>query len=318
MLSAAFYGMWKRSILVAFLIASCSKDDRQPAPPPAAPSTAVPAGVPQTPPSNDTTAPAPVPDTTAPAPVPDTTPPPASVPSTVPPTTTPPVATTPPAPADDVATDVLAYDEPAVETVTAPVAGEPIADVGVFYDQLEPYGTWYDDPSYGWTFTPTTASYQPYSNGHWKYTANGMLWVSADPFGWATDHYGRWVYRNRWVWVPDTKWAPAWVSWRHGDGVVGWAPVGYSTASYVPDDDWHFVDATVILAPDVRTHYVRRDVHRYIERTEPIARYGRHDQVTWAVGPSEDWLRRNRVPVVRADIDLTASGRFDRNRHDEL
>ena len=28
-----------------------------------------------------------------------------------------------------------------------------------------------------------------------------------------------------WLWVPGTDWGPAWVSWQHGDGYVGWAPL---------------------------------------------------------------------------------------------
>ena len=28
-----------------------------------------------------------------------------------------------------------------------------------------------------------------------------------------------------WVWVPGYTWAPAWVSWRYGDGYAGWAPL---------------------------------------------------------------------------------------------
>jgi len=48
-----------------------------------------------------------------------------------------------------------------------------------------------------------------------------------EPWGWATYHYGRWVNLDGtgWCWVPGYTWAPAWVSWRYGDGYCGWAPL---------------------------------------------------------------------------------------------
>ena len=106
-----------------------------------------------------------------------------------------------------------------------------------------PYGSWYDDPRYGWVFAPASPSYLPYSNGHWVQTDYGFTWISGDPFGWATDHYGRWVWANRWVWRPDTTWGPAWVQWREGNGYVGWAPVGYSDGATFPVEHWRFVVA---------------------------------------------------------------------------
>jgi hypothetical protein len=77
----------------------------------------------------------------------------------------------------------IEYDEPTFDTVTVTVAADPVPNVEVFYDQLAPYGTWYDDPTYGWVFTPTAAAYIPYTNGYWKYTAYGTMWVSNDAHG---------------------------------------------------------------------------------------------------------------------------------------
>ena len=69
--------------------------------------------------------------------------------------------------------------------------------------------------------------WRPYTNGRWAYTDAGWTWVSEEPFGWATYHYGRWTRLRDvgWVWVPGEEWAPAWVSWRSGDNNVGWAPL---------------------------------------------------------------------------------------------
>src|SRR5689334_918244 len=54
------------------------------------------------------------------------------------------------------------------------VQGESVADVDVFVDQLSPYGTWADEPALGNVFIPQTASYVPYTNGHWQYTDVGF------------------------------------------------------------------------------------------------------------------------------------------------
>ncbi len=60
-------------------------------------------------------------------------------------------------------------------------------------------------------------------SGHWAYTRRyGWMWVSAEPFGWATYRYGRWAYSADigWYWVPGYRRAPARVSWRRSDSYV--------------------------------------------------------------------------------------------------
>jgi hypothetical protein len=105
------------------------------------------------------------------------------------------------------------------------------ASYGTFYRKLEPYGAWRETSDYGYVWQPRAAEesrgWRPYTNGHWVYTDAGWTWISDEPFGWATYHYGRWMrLRNvGWVWVPGTEWAPAWVSWRTSNEYVGWAPL---------------------------------------------------------------------------------------------
>ncbi|MEY2562061.1 MAG: hypothetical protein QOH88_254 [Verrucomicrobiota bacterium] len=104
------------------------------------------------------------------------------------------------------------------------------ASYGTFYRKLEPYGAWRDTATYGYVWQPREAedrSWRPYTDGHWVYTDAGWTWVSEEPFGWATYHYGRWVRLHRvgWVWVPGDEWAPAWVSWRTSKDYIGWAPL---------------------------------------------------------------------------------------------
>jgi hypothetical protein len=101
-------------------------------------------------------------------------------------------------------------------------------DVDVFYDGLEPYGDWVEMAEYGWSWAPRVErGWRPYTRGQWVLTDDGWYWDSDEAFGWAAYHYGRWVDDSYygWVWVPGNEWAPAWVSWRHGNGYTGWAPL---------------------------------------------------------------------------------------------
>lgn len=104
------------------------------------------------------------------------------------------------------------------------------ASYGMFYRKLEPHGDWRETSDYGFVWQPREAearNWRPYTDGRWVYTDAGWTWVSEEPFGWATYHYGRWVRLRRvgWVWVPGDEWAPAWVSWRTSKDYVGWAPL---------------------------------------------------------------------------------------------
>jgi hypothetical protein len=99
--------------------------------------------------------------------------------------------------------------------------------VDVFYSNLAPYGYWVNRPSYGWVWTPRHIRHhwRPYLYGRWVYTDYGWTWLSDEPYGWATYHYGRWYDDPDygWSWVPGYDWGPAWVAWQAGDGYVGWA-----------------------------------------------------------------------------------------------
>jgi hypothetical protein len=122
---------------------------------------------------------------------------------------------------------------PASDTNSASDNGSQAPDDSVsfqtFYDDLAGQGTWIQSSDYGYVWQPqeTDADWAPYTEGHWVYTDDGWTWVSDEPWGWATYHYGRWVNLDGvgWCWVPGYTWAPAWVSWRYGDGYAGWAPL---------------------------------------------------------------------------------------------
>jgi hypothetical protein len=132
----------------------------------------------------------------------------------------------------------LAQQEPE-RTESEPVASRPrgrresgpAAGYSTFYTKLEPHGAWLETADYGYVWQPRQAessrSWRPYTNGRWAYTDAGWTWISEEPFGWATYHYGRWTRLRGvgWVWVPGDQWAPAWVSWRKSNDYVGWAPL---------------------------------------------------------------------------------------------
>ena len=102
--------------------------------------------------------------------------------------------------------------------------GQNVASVEVFYGPMTRYGRW-SETRFGYAFVPAVRQdWRPYVNGRW---GDDRLWISADPWGWATDHYGRWGFDEDigWAWVPGTEWAPSWVAWREDAQVAGWAPI---------------------------------------------------------------------------------------------
>ncbi len=111
-------------------------------------------------------------------------------------------------------------------------------DVGVsfgsFQRQLAPYGNWTYNSRWGDVWRPRAAGFRPYFDGYWENTREyGVVWVSNDPWGDVTTHYGRWVFdpRDGWLWVPGYVWGPSWVVWRSGGGQIGWFPM--------PPDDYY-------------------------------------------------------------------------------
>lgn len=74
------------------------------------------------------------------------------------------------------------------------------------YQDLDAYGTWGMDASYGnvWFPTQVVLGWVPYRDGHWVWIAPwGWTWVDDAPWGFAVTHYGRWAHlRGRWGWVP--------------------------------------------------------------------------------------------------------------------
>lgn len=116
-------------------------------------------------------------------------------------------------------------------TILAPRTASATWSVSISYFQreLSPYGTWVHTSAYGeiWHPTVVAATWEPYVYGEWVYTDCGWTWVSYDPFGQDTFHYGTWVWVDPygWCWEPGYVWGPAWVTWSYSDTYIGWAPL---------------------------------------------------------------------------------------------
>ncbi|HEY3860907.1 MAG TPA: DUF6600 domain-containing protein [Verrucomicrobiae bacterium] len=112
----------------------------------------------------------------------------------------------------------------------APLPPDGNANAGMFYNDLEPYGAWEQQPDYGLVWQPAivtiNADWSPYvDGGQWLNSDSGWYWNSDYTWGWAPFHYGRWakVPGHGWVWQPGGNWSPAWVAWRSSSSYVGWA-----------------------------------------------------------------------------------------------
>jgi hypothetical protein len=104
------------------------------------------------------------------------------------------------------------------------------ADLRMYEGTLDRNGRWQQEAPYGDVWYPDVADdWQPYDDGYWSAVPTyGWTWIGASAWSWPTHHYGRWGYaRNHWFWIPDRRWAPAWVSWGAAPGYVSWCPLGY-------------------------------------------------------------------------------------------
>ncbi len=131
-------------------------------------------------------------------------------------------------------------------------------DFNTCYTALQPYGSWYQTPEYGYVWVPAgmPAGWRPYTRGQWINTDTGWMWQSSFAWGWLPFHYGRWTYYDAygWSWVPGYEWAPAWVTWYRTPSYVGWAPlapVGLGVSFAIQPFWWSFVSYGYFASPNV-------------------------------------------------------------------
>ena len=195
-------------------------------------------------------------------------------------------------------------------------SGRAAVDLGFFYDDLAPYGNWIERPSYGWVWTPraVATSWRPYEDGRWVWTDDGWTWITDEPYGWATYHYGRWYQDPEigWSWVPGDTWGPSWVSWQEGSDYVGWAPLppgvnvsvsigsGYGGYAYgIAPEEYVFVPERNFLAPRLATYVVGlQDVGAIYGRTRNCTSYRFNGGRVFNQGVPIDRIQRfaGRVP----------------------
>jgi hypothetical protein len=104
------------------------------------------------------------------------------------------------------------------------------ADLRYYGGYFDRYGSWDYLPTYGRVWYPRVGvGWRPYHHGRWSFSAFfGWTWIGFDRWSWPTHHYGRWgLSSGRWYWIPERRWAPAWVSWASAPGYVGWCPLGF-------------------------------------------------------------------------------------------
>jgi hypothetical protein len=213
------------------------------------------------------------------------------------------------------------YDEQYGETPDQPLHPQ-VDSIDNFHGALAPYGTWVRSQEFGLIWVPSRAavgaSFVPYATGgRWQYTNVGWMFASDSQWGWATYHYGRWYRDPRygWSWVPGSVWAPAWVNWRIGGGVVGWAPLPPRHHRTV----WVFASARYMNRPNI-DRYVYRDAPRYYRTTAPVRHRVRSGRAYWYSGPRRQQIEsaaRIRIQPIRLRpprAGVVARVRVDRGR----
>lgn len=96
------------------------------------------------------------------------------------------------------------------------------------YAALDGAGSWRAGGKSGEVWVPKVRSedWGPYRNGHWRWLSPwGWTWVDDQAWGFATSHYGRWLFADgKWSWAPgkltaQPVWAPAVVAFLGTPGV---------------------------------------------------------------------------------------------------
>ncbi|HWG79958.1 MAG TPA: DUF6600 domain-containing protein [Stellaceae bacterium] len=185
------------------------------------------------------------------------------------------------------------------------------------YQDLDDYGQWRTDPSYGpvWYPAAAPADWEPYRYGHWAWVAPwGWTWIDDAPWGFTPFHYGRWAFIDgRWGWCPGTAvprpvYAPALVAFIGGAGfgvtlagaampAVGWVPLA-------PHEVYHpYYHTSITYVRNVNITSVNRTVINKItvvNRTTEVNHFANQRAVT--VVPSAAFTRA--APIHRAVIEV--------------
>lgn len=162
------------------------------------------------------------------------------------------------------------------------------AEIRYYSDELDENGEWVEVPDAGWCWRPraVVADWRPYWRGRWGAYAGGMTWVSDDPWGYVTFHFGRWGWHSNWgwYWMPGVYYSPAWVAWHWNAGYYGWAPLNHwnrpchwGYGAWGGGYCWN-----VVLAHHINAHRIHGHVHH--ERTVIAGFHGGTGSSSWSGG----------------------------------
>jgi hypothetical protein len=136
------------------------------------------------------------------------------------------------------------WNDTRTEALVAPVSAQHVPAQVYGASELDRYGAWRSDATYGSVWVPAGVApgWAPYSTGRWIWDPRfGWTWVDVAPWGWAPYHYGRWVTLGGvWAWAPGPivvrpAYAPALVAFFGTPTVsvhvagpsIGWVALGW-------------------------------------------------------------------------------------------
>jgi hypothetical protein len=170
-------------------------------------------------------------------------------------------------------TDFNTFDQDGFDSWCNPLLNVPRSasaakvppEIRYYADDLDGRGDWvYVNECNAWCWSPTGVpdDWRPYWDGRWACYPGGMTWISAEPWGYVTSHFGRWGWGAGlgWYWIPGIYYSPAWVAWSTSDDYFGWAPLGFYNQpalwGYGPwrgGYAWNVVNTRFVGAGNIRT-----------------------------------------------------------------
>jgi hypothetical protein len=203
----------------------------------------------------------------------------------------------------------------ALSLIGAALRAEPSIPVGAtvasatFHARLAPYGSWVRVAKFSdevWIPADVPAGWRPYSDGQWVMTEYGWTFISGDAPGEVVWHYGNWMLTDDagWAWAPGNTWAPAWVSWRTGEGYAAWAPLPPERARlavYPPASPaWVCVREDQLTRPLAEVTLPLSESIPRVQRAQPLAKLVRADGLGVNPGPRGEAIAAATGEPVRA------------------
>ncbi len=196
--------------------------------------------------------------------------------------------------------DRWAYDRRTerIGVTSAQYLPEPIDAYGGVLDR---YGSWNYERPYGYVWYPRVdTNWRPYHDGRWSFSASfGWIWVGGTRWSWPTHHYGRWGHvNNRWFWIPNRHWGPAWVSWVSTPGYIGWCPLGFDNRPIISIT--HFT----VIDPHIRRSWTFIPSHHFVRNV-----YVRNHIVVPTFRTPQQRFTVLRAPAAPATVRVAAARR---------